>query len=114
MTPLDVVFLPFSIPHELSHYLVGRLLGVRIKLEINQVRIYGSQNVPRWKMRLIILAPTLLAVMVLIGFVVFFVLGEITRQRFRQALAGVTYAALLLTTCVGDWRDFWNDWHNGR
>jgi hypothetical protein len=114
MKPLEVLFLPLLIPHELSHYLVGRLLGVRMKLGINQVRIYGRQSIPRWKMSLIDLAPTILAVVLLIGFMAFFILGEITRHRFRQALAGMTYAALLLTTCVGDWRDFWNDWSNGR
>jgi hypothetical protein len=107
---IEILFLPLLIPHELSHYLVGRLLGVQIKLEFKQVRIYGYRRIPRWKMVVIVLAPTMLAVGLMIGFVAFFAFGEITRVRYQQALVGVTYAALLLTTCVGDWRSFWTDW----
>jgi hypothetical protein len=110
MKLIDILSLPLLIPHELSHYLVGRLLGVRMKLEFTQVRIYGYKRIPRWKMVVIVLAPTMLAVGLMIGFVAFFAFGEITWVRYRQALAGVTYAALLLTTCIGDWRSVWTDW----
>jgi len=60
-----VLMLPVTYPHEMAHYLVGRLLGMEIKRhELHASYIPSDQM---WKDVLMLMAPTVLAVLIMLG-----------------------------------------------
>jgi hypothetical protein len=56
---LPVAFVVGSVAHELTHYLTARLLGVAAWVESPTTVAYKITGVPRWRQRLIGLAPQL-------------------------------------------------------
>ena len=101
---LSILLLPLTIPHELSHYLIGRLFGVNISLGLYRVT-YSIRNVPMWKRILIDVAPTILSLIIFSITLFYLIQSPITKARAYVALFGFTYALMLLSSCVGDWRD---------
>ena len=55
---LPVAFVAGTLAHELTHYVVARLLGVSAWFEGPTTVAYKITGVPRWRQRLIGLAPT--------------------------------------------------------
>lgn len=100
---ISIVGLVISIPHELSHYLVGRLLGVDIQFGLYRTK-YKAAGVPTWKRVLISSAPTFLGLAIAAAFIIYLLSGDFTKPRAFVTLYGVTYAALMLATCLGDWQ----------
>jgi hypothetical protein len=98
----------FTIPHEICHFLVGRLLGVRTEIiNISHTMAYDYHHIPAWKMVAIDLAPTLFGIglaLALGGHVL-----EMPRPRAGIGLVGAWYVSIFLSSCLGDWRDAWHD-----
>lgn len=87
--------LPVTYPHEMSHYLVGRLLGMEIQL--HELHVAYNQSDQIWKDILMIMAPTGLAVLIMLG--AFQLIG------FSQTLADyiLIYGFVMLVSSAGDW-----------
>ena len=99
-----LALLPWAIPHEAAHWSMSRLLGVPAIMYLDSTRV-TTKGVPRWKMALIDLAPTLLSFVIAVFFVGFVLSAPLTKERGRIAILGLTYAAQLFITCMGDWRN---------
>lgn len=103
----------FSIPHEICHFLAGRLLGIRTKIvDIAHTMSYGYDRTPAWKLVAIDLAPTLFGLLLALS-LGYFVL-EAPRQRAVIGLVGGWYVSIFLSSCLGDWRNAWHDRSHSR
>lgn len=102
---ISILLLPLTIPHELSHYLAGRLLGVKISMGLYRVR-YNVRGVATWKQIVISLAPTILGASIGILALLYLLSGPISKPRAYVALIGFTYSALMITSCYQDWISF--------
>lgn len=94
--------LPWSVPHEWAHYLIGRLLGVDITL--HKFHVSYPMTTALWKADIITIAPTILALSVLTGSVLMVGVSQIP-STVRDLI--FLYGLLFLLTCIGDWIDIY-------
>lgn len=93
----------WAFPHELAHFIIGRILGVEVVLRKRSVAV--PIDIPDWKHIVILIAPTLLSIGVMLASItVPFVYG-LTRRPALIGIEGFFYSLGLLSTCVGDWKD---------
>ena len=88
-----------ALPHELSHYVTARALFVPARFGIRGVAVHVDAR--PWQHVAISIAPTIASLLVIVGALIWLILG------LRPSLAVLlfSYGLMLLTTCVGDWRD---------
>lgn len=105
MNKLTKIFLaPIAIPHELSHYVVARLLGLEARLQWTFVDVQIRQGDWRWLP--VLVAPILLG----FGFQAFFTYLAYKTSLYPSpinhllALSSLAFNLIWQVMCLGDYR----------
>lgn len=94
---LPVAFGVGTVAHELTHYLTARLLGVGAWFETATAVAYKITGVPRWRQRLVGLAPQLVGATVGVAWLTF--------AGVPWSPAGLVGLAAWATYTAGSWAD---------
>ncbi len=106
-TLVDWVITVAALPHEIFHYALARLLGLRARIGPAVTRI---ERGPLWKNLAVCLAPAPTGFIILLGSLW---LSFIAPGRFQVWLQiGSLNGVLWLAACAFDFRDAWRMWRS--
>jgi len=100
---------PAAIIHELCHYLMATLLGVKANFDLTQTTF--SAKTSSWKVLLITLAPPIagfIFCLLMLGVVV-----QLDKPILPTALTLFSMVLLWQLPCLQDWREVWYFLQNG-